>query len=229
MRIGKWKNALTAEEQQLCDERICQAYADLHRWIRWLASTQQIKDNWYMSADDICGEAYFILIKVARVYLHKPYPEFKILVKASIRNYCGSMRYRIALTHRKVELQSLSLDSSYDETDSELGDTISTAYDAFSDNLCTMGINPEHYAEAAENLLEIADKLNSLDLAVLDAILGFDERVGTQVRLSAARKSFVYAKKGNSTITITPLIVARALNESLEAVEESFARLKGMF
>lgn len=230
MKSPKYRRELTPEEQKLCDERIVQAYNDLHRWIRWLASTQQIYGNWYMAADDICGEAYWILIKVSRVYLHKPYNEFKVLCKASIHNAISSMRYRIALTHRKAELMSLSLDEPYgDSDDTMLADFISHSAEGMSDNAYALGMNPEHYVQAAEEYLEIAETLSNLDIAVLDACLGFDERVGTQIKLVSTRKQFVYAKNSSASITITPLIVARALNEPLEAVEESFQRLRGLF
>lgn len=224
MRSPKYMRTMSADEQVLCNQRIAEAYADLHRWIRWLASTLQINGHWYMSADDMAAEGYWVLCKVARVYLHKPYPEFKVLCKTSIHNAIKTMRYRTSVTHRKTEMTALSLDAPI-EDGTCLADFVLSA-DGMSDAAYECGMNPEHYVLWAESYLDLVDSLSDFDITVLDACLGFDDRVLVQVKLSAARKSFVYA---NTSVTITPLIVARALNQPLEAVEESFERLRGLF
>lgn len=228
MKLAKYRRVLSPEEEKLCNERITQIYDDLHRWIRWLASSLQIQGHWCMSADDIVSEAYWVLVKVTRVYLHKPYAEFKVLCKASIHNAVRSLRYKMAITHRKHELSALSLDEPmFDDASfgSILADYVLTA-DGVSDCSTAFGMNPEHYVIWAETYLDIVEQLSDFDILVLDACLGFDERVIPYIKLSATRKSFVFS---NPTVTITPLIVARALNQSLEAVEESFERLKGLF
>lgn len=221
---------MTAEAQ----ERAERTYEDLYRWIRKVASAKQIAFHWAMSGDDIICESYFVICKVSKVYLAKPYPEHLILCKASIHNWIGSMRYRYCLTHRGTELKALPLDSSYmpseygtGQEQETFGDMLDLSHitNAFCDDAFARGMSPEHYVETAEKYLEISSKLSKLDLAVLNALLGDDERVLAQVKLSAARKTFVY---NNPTVVITPLIIARAMGESETVVAQSFKRIRSM-
>lgn len=219
-------------ENETVEARTRQAYHDLSRWIRWFASISQIPGHWCMNRDDLTGECYYVLAKVSGTYSQKPYPEFIILAKASMRNAVRSLRYKLGVTHRKAEINALSLntlvaDSHNGEEKLELGDIINlnNCMDTLTDSITSVGIDPAIYVEAAERFLDMAEKLSILDLEVLDAILGNDTRASLQIQLAVARKNFVYS---NPSITITPALIARALGYPLDVVEASFQRIKAM-
>lgn len=226
---AKHKRLLTDADKALCDERITQVYEDLHGWIRYMAVTRQIPGHWYFSADDVSAEAYFVLVKVARVYLHLPYPEFKTLCKASIRNAIISMHHRVSTTHRSSEMYAQSLDEPADSENEDggiLGDFLGYHNsDPLTDGLTFLGLNPERHVLAAESFLDAAEQLSTLDVRVLDAVLGFDERVLPQLKLAAARYDFAFSSTTIRQITVNPLIVARALHEPVHIIEESFKRI----
>lgn len=218
----KYKRPLTAEELILSNAIAERLYEDLYRWLRWLASTEQIPGNWLLNADDIVGECGFVVVKIARSYMDKPYEEALIVCKASAHNAIGALKHKICISHRKAEFDALSLDQPMPDSDDVFGDIVGHVEEAFGSGY---SISPENFVEAVEEFLDKIDDLSSLDLRVLSALLGYDEATGRQVRLSVARRSFVYKE---APVTITPLIVARALGESIEAVEESFERIRSV-
>lgn len=223
------KEQLTFENVTV-DARTQQAYHDLSRWIRWLASSSQIPGHWYMNADDITAELYFVLYKVAGVYANKPYDEFIILAKSSMRNAISSMRYHVGVTHRKAELTAIRFEDASnlgEEDGATYADHISveSCMDTISQSTGVMGLDPAIYVEAAERFLDKAEQLSSIDLEVLDALLGNDTRLSLHIRLMTMRRNFVYQ---NPTLAITPALVARALDYPTETIRASFERIRSM-
>lgn len=216
-----YKQPLTAEEKLLSDAIAIRLYEDLVRWLRWLASTEQIRGNWLLNADDIVGECYFVIVKIARSYIYKPYEEAVLVCKASAHNAIGSLKHRVCISHRKTEFSMHSLEEPVsDEEDMMLGEVIGEAENAFGSNY---SVNPESWVAAMEEFVEKLEHLSELDLRVLAALLGYDENTGRQLRLSRARRAFVYK---DAPVTVTPQLVSRAMGESLEAVIESYENIR---
>lgn len=196
------------------------AYRDLVRFARWLGFTFGVRGHWMLDPDDVMSEALVALARCMERYLFtKPYPDFLRMARTAMRHSVGTLVYKATLTHRGVEVsrRMLSLNDSNDDccvADSlEVQDTIPG------------GVEPSALYESRERMEQLASKLDSFQLRVLNALLGGDPRVARYLMLQRARKNWVY-KNGNCAITVTPLVIARALNVGEAEVKQAMFRIR---
>jgi len=219
------------------EEREHQAYHDLAKFIYWYANHNEVKGHWLLNKEDLAAELFYVLAKVLPIYADKPYDEFLTLARTSMNNAVATLKYKALLTHRKLQYDSASLDEIQDMQDDDATD--SAGYVAFADKFgnSTMSsmsdyasyetIDPAIYLQRAEELKTLLAQLSEFDKRVVNAVLGNNDRVRLYIDIQRKRKDWVYANP--SVITITPYIVARALNEDVKAVKLAYKRIQKLF
>lgn len=189
------------------------AYRDLINFVHWIAHIHAQEGHWLFNFQDLEAELLLAVARCMHKYLDtKPYDEFLVISRAAIRNSLGALKYKAFLTHRRMEATNLDLDAPVGDEEETLGDVLPADTG-----------DPEQYVMSAELVAEVAGKLDELQLRVLDALLGGNDRVMMYLILYRRRLNWVWA---NPTITITPEIVADALCESVESVRAAYEAIQ---
>jgi len=194
----------------IADETERRIYRDMFKYIRFLVSINRVQGHWTLNEEDLTSECFLALARCYRKYGCRlsstiTYNQFLAVVKTSIKNAIATLKYKAFLvTGRKKEFEGVSLD------DEEAGIEIEG------------GPNPEAVYDSTERVNELVCQLSTFEVRVLNAALGGDERVRMYLQTSADRRSWVFR---DPTISITPLVVARALCEPVSWVEGAYKRI----
>ncbi len=187
-------------------------YDELSGFIGFMARRYALLDHWLMGEDDLTGECYLALTRVMRKYEDKSFSELKTISKTSVRNAIKTMQAKALGTGRVREIGALSIDEPTQEDGEHLEATLPGS-----------SPDPANWAESSEWVAALLPKLSLLERQVVDALLGGAVRVRMYLELNSDRRSWLYK---DPTITITPLVVARALCEDLKDVEKAYAGIK---
>ena len=183
-------------------------YNAMSGFIGFMSRRYKLTDHWLMGEDDLAGESYLALARVMQKYGDKPLSELKTISKTSVRNAIKTMQAKTFGTGRVREINALSIDEPVAEDGEHLEAVIAGT-----------SPDPANWYESVEWVVALLPKLNHLERRVVDALLCGTERVRMYLQLSSDRRSWLYR---DPTITITPLIVARALCEDIEDIETAY-------
>lgn len=179
-------------------------------------------DRWMLDAEEVYAELCLELVKLVNRYHAKPYIDLKRLCVVSLRNRVHDLATACYLTNRKAEAHMYSLDSGTEDDQTSRGDSNLDTYQAFP-----TGTYGEGYASSVDNIFDIDDFTDGMSedaKALIAAVLNPSERVCYFLNLTACRKQTVN-KKGMWTLTITPLIMARAMGWTSNRLKTAWAEV----
>ena len=197
------------------DERERKLYLDLVKYVRFLVGVYGVRDHWMLNPDDLTGDCYLALARCWRRYSGRldstlTYDALLAVCKTSIKNRIRTLLYKAFLVPgRKAEYQGDSLD------DDEAGIEIEAE-----------GVDPSKLYDSAERVAALVERLSAMQLRVLDAVLGGNERVQMYIRASSNRRTWVHK---SPMVSITPLVVARALCEDVGTIEAEFRSIRSIW
>lgn len=205
------------------DERCSQAYHDLAGFVHWLANNYKVHGSWVMNFDDLVAEGYLTIVRLAQMYLTKPYNEFLTIVRVAITNWYRTLRGKSFLTFRKFDHYLIDLDGLDGRRRDWPGNGLVIG---MTDDANRLGSNPAELFEMAEQVDAALSELSEFDRQVVDCITGGNERVALYIDLVRQRKHWVF---DDPTITVTPHIVAMALCVDDQEILASYKRIKHIF
>lgn len=193
-------------------EKLNFTYEELHeslwKYARWKSSCDGNKGHWLLNKDDLYSEYIIITYKCYEKYASKEgmtLGALKAICKSAMRNKFRSMLTYCFQTHRIAEKESKELDN-------------------MDTNVKIPGnSDPAISREEKGTFVEIMSELDSVDVKVLDVIIGNNERAELFLDLHRRRMSFCLSDKD---INLTPHIIASALCRSESEIEESLERIR---
>lgn len=189
------------------EEEASELYKDLVRFVHWVAGRKGVRGHWMIDPEDLEGESWLAVARCIAKYPDKSMDELKIICRSSITNAVSTALYKSIYTHRRSEMFPISLD---DPDMIEVGGTFDL----------------EALVESSERIADIVKRLTPLEIKIVLALLGENERVMMYLEKSRQRCNWVFA---NPTITVSPLIVARALCEPVEDVRIAYDHIACLF
>lgn len=218
---------MTNQKQQLIEQRYSDTYHDLVRYVQWQARRYAVRTHWALDVDDLVAEGFLVLTKLVPKYIDKPYNEFLVIAKSSIVNWYRTLFSQLNAQKRSGDWNILSVEWTFEaEADGKEFQEVYPETVALSQDANYINADP---AMIAEHSTEFADRVASMskfDQQVLGCLNGDNPRVDMYLDLARSRRTANYT---NPTITVTPLIISRALCVEVTEVTESLSRIKSAF
>lgn len=201
------------------EQKELRAYRDLVRYIHYMAWYYGTPGHWMLDPEDMEAEGLMALTRCMKKYLlGKPYAEFLVLAKASVFHALKTLKYKAALTYRKDQMYELHLQ---DVDDDEQGGR--SPYGRISEEEVPGGPDPSDLFDSQERLAALVNAADDLQLRVLEALLGGNDRMRAYFQLHRARRNWIYK---DPVMEYTPLVIARTLCESEERVKGALVQLR---
>lgn len=181
-------------------ELLIKMYEEIQSLMVLMADDIANPSYWELNFDEVLADLHLKMVEIVVRYEDKPWAELKAIVIRSLRNHKVTLTRRVYGTHRSLELGAEDID--------ELDDSIGGSVSLFS-------------------IDEFMESLSSDDARLLSQeVLQPSDRTLWFIKLTEHRKQAT-TTKNQWRLSITPLMMERAMGWSQERLEQAWNEISG--
>jgi hypothetical protein len=201
-------------------------YDEIAKFIRYLASRYAGSYQILMEYDELIAELNLEFVKGIQAYGNRPMGELKAILRRMMDNRIAELRYRYYRTHRRAEVEIISLEMEVGGGDvSHISQLVQTNTDEGTPVEELIEGNPDssYLYDSKERVAATRALLSPNTVKVFDAIVYGNKQLAAVMHLSCQRSAVIFK---SANVKLKPWHVADALCMEEREVKAAFREIK---